>query len=154
MRYNSEIWKRPPDVFKFEPLAILVICRRKYPWIVSLHSDSLLMEFCHNILAAINRIDCSQSPYFFVGFSRPVRFYGTAAILVCKSERDLGRVSKLPRGAGVSVSIVSEGIGKRKNRGYQLRSPPLGSLDTLPRSRSILQTKMVAAPSNRNPTEK
>ena len=62
-----------------------------------------------------NLIDCSQSPYFFVGFSRPVRFYGTAAILVCKSERDLGRVSKLPRGAGVGVSIVSE--GKRKNRG-------------------------------------
>ena len=51
-------------------------------------------------------VDCSQSPYFFVGFSRPVRFDGTAAILVCKSERDLGRVSKLPRGAGVGVSIV------------------------------------------------
>ena len=43
-------------------------------------------------------VDCSQSPYFFVGFSRPVRFDGAAAILVCKSERDLGRVSKLPRG--------------------------------------------------------
>ena len=42
--------------------------------------------------------DCSQSPYFPVGFSRPVRFDGAAAILVCKSERDLGRVSKLPRG--------------------------------------------------------
>ena len=40
----------------------------------------------------------------------------------------------------------------------QLRSPPLGSLDTLPRSRSLLQTKMAAAPSKRigleNPTEK
>ena len=44
-------------------------------------------------------LDCSQSPYFFVGFSRPVRFYGTAAILVCKSDGDLGKVSKLPRGA-------------------------------------------------------
>ena len=90
-----------------------------------------------------------------MGFSRPVRFYGTAAILA-KSERDLGRGSKLPRGAGVGVSIVSE--GKRKTAASQLRSPPLGSLDTLPRSRSILQTKMVAAPSNRagleNPTEK
>ena len=43
-------------------------------------------------------IDCSQSPYFSVGFSRPVCFDGAAAILVCKSERDLGRVSKLPRG--------------------------------------------------------
>ena len=41
-----------------------------------------------------------------MGFSRPVRFDETAAILVCKSERDLGRVSKLPRGAGVGVSIV------------------------------------------------
>ena len=58
-------------------------------------------------------VDCSQSPYFSVGFSRPVRFDGTGAILVCKSERDLGRVSKLPRGAGVSVCIVIE--GKRKN---------------------------------------
>ena len=33
-----------------------------------------------------------------MGFSRPVCFDGAAAILVCKSERDLGRVSKLPRG--------------------------------------------------------
>ena len=54
-------------------------------------------------------LDCSQSPYFSVGFSRPVRFDGTGTILVCRSERDLGRVSKLPRGAGVSVSIVIEG---------------------------------------------
>ena len=45
MRYDSETWKRRPDVFKFEPIFILVICRRKHPWIVSLHSDSLLMEF-------------------------------------------------------------------------------------------------------------
>ena len=50
-------------------------------------------------------IDCSQSPYFSVGFSRPGCFGGAAAILVCKGERDLGRVSKLPRGAGVGVSI-------------------------------------------------
>ena len=80
-------------------------------------------------------LDCSQSPYFSVGFSRLVRFDGTPAILVCKSERDLGRVSKLPRGAGVGVS-----------------------LDTLPRSCSLLQTNMAAAPSKRtgleNPTEK
>ena len=34
-------------------------------------------------------------PLFSVGFSRPVRFDGAAAILVCKSERDLGRVSKV-----------------------------------------------------------
>ena len=44
------------------------------------------------------RVDCSQPPYFSVGFSRPVRFDGAAAILVCESEYDLGRVSKLPRG--------------------------------------------------------
>ena len=43
-------------------------------------------------------VDCSQSSYFSVGFSRPVGFDGAAAILVCKSKRDLGRVSKLPRG--------------------------------------------------------
>ena len=49
-------------------------------------------------------LDCSQSPYFSVGFSRLVRFDGVAAILVCISERDLGgRVSKLPRGAGVGA---------------------------------------------------
>ena len=35
-----------------------------------------------------------------MGFSRLVCFDGTAAILVCESERDLGRVSKLKRGAG------------------------------------------------------
>ena len=43
-------------------------------------------------------VDFSQSPYFSEGFSRPLRFDGTAAILFCKSEHDLGRVSKLPRG--------------------------------------------------------
>ena len=43
-------------------------------------------------------VDYSQSLYFSVGFLRPVRFDGAAAILVCKSKRDLGRVSKLPRG--------------------------------------------------------
>ena len=53
---------------------------------------------------ATRKLDCSQSRYFSVGFSRPVCFDGAAAILVCKSERDLGRVSKLPRGAGVGVS--------------------------------------------------
>ena len=57
----------------------------------------------------VSLVDCSQSPYFSVGFSRPVCFDGTAAILVCNSERDLGRVSKLPRGAGVGVSIVGDG---------------------------------------------
>ena len=66
-------------------------------------------------MKGIHRLDCSQSPYFSVGFSRPVGFDGIAAILVCESERDLGRASKLPRGAGVGVSIVGE--GKRKNRG-------------------------------------
>ena len=48
-------------------------------------------------------LDCSQSPYFFVGFSRLLSFDGSAVILVCKGERDLGRVSKLPRRAGVGV---------------------------------------------------
>ena len=41
-------------------------------------------------------VDCSQPPYLSVGFSRPVGFDGTAAIFVYISERDLGRVSKLP----------------------------------------------------------
>ena len=101
-------------------------------------------------------IDCSQSPYFSVGFSRPVRFGGTSAILVCKSERDLGRVSKLPRGAGVGVSYVGEG---KRRLPTPLPSPRyIHSLDTLPRLRSFLQTKVAAAPSKRtgikNPTEK
>ena len=98
-----------------------------------------------------DNIDCSQPPYFSVGFSRPVGFYGTAAIFVYISERDLGRVSKLPRGAGVGVSIVGE--GKRKNifpAASQLRSPPLGSLDTLPRSRSLIPKRTGLE----NPTEK
>ena len=56
-----------------------------------------------------NVIDCSQPPYFSVGFSRPVGFDGAATIFVYISERDLGRVSKLPRGAEVGVSIVGEG---------------------------------------------
>ena len=38
-------------------------------------------------------------PYFSVGFSRLERFDWTAAIFVCESERNLGIVSKLPRGA-------------------------------------------------------
>ena len=84
-----------------------------------------------------------------MGFSRPVGFDGAAAILVCKSKRDLGRVSKLPRG----------GERSWKATGKIFFSPaPLGSLDTLPRSRSLLQTKMAAIPSQRtgleNPTEK
>ena len=48
-------------------------------------------------------LDCSQFPLFFRGIvetvSRLVRFDGAVAILVCKSERDLGRVSVLPSGA-------------------------------------------------------
>ena len=67
------------------------------------------------------QLDGSQSPYFSVGFSRLVRFDGTATILVCESKRDLGRVSKLPRGAGVGVSIVRE--GKQKNRDCNSFSP-------------------------------
>ena len=47
-----------------------------------------------------------------MGFLRPVGFDGKAAISVYISERDLGRVSKLPRGAGVGVSIVGEGSEK------------------------------------------
>ena len=43
-------------------------------------------------------LDCSQSPCFSVGFSRLVGFDGAVAIL---REHDLGRLFKLPRGAGV-----------------------------------------------------
>ena len=55
-------------------------------------------------------------------------FDGTAAIL---RERDQGRVSKLPRGAGLpSPTKLIPTLA------------PLGSLGFLPRSRSLLQTKM------------
>ena len=74
-----------------------------------LYTGFTLFQVTKSIQNMVNPwIDCSQSPYFSVGFSRPVRFDGTAAIaaiLVCKSERDLGRVSKLPWGARVGVSI-------------------------------------------------
>ena len=60
-----------------------------------------LFLFCNG-----DGLDCLQSPYFSVGFSRLVRFDGAAAILVCERKRDLGRVSKLTRGAGVGVSIT------------------------------------------------
>ena len=74
---------------------------------------------------------------FSMGFSRLACFDGAAAIFVCKSERDLGRVSKLPRG------------GERSWPNPAL----LSSLDTLPRSPSLLQTKMVAAPSKHTSLE-
>ena len=61
---------------------------------ISLFSTKVGKGLCRSLLA----VDCSQSPYFSVGFSRPVRFDGAAAILVCEIERDLGRVSKLLRG--------------------------------------------------------
>ena len=97
-------------------------------------------------------VNCSQPPYFSVGFSRPVGFDGTAAIFVYISERDLGRVSKLPRGAGVGVSMVGGGEAKKIifPAASQLRSPPLGSLDTLPRSRSPIPKRTGLE----NPTEK
>ena len=94
-------------------------------------------------------LDCSQSPYFSMWFLRLVCFDGVAAIFVCKSERDLGRVSKLPWGARVGVSW--EGEEERR-----LPTPtPLSSLDTLPSSRL---RKMAAAPLKptglESPTEK
>ena len=49
------------------------------------------------MVIAWSKLDCSQSSYFSMRFSRLVRFNGVAAILVCKNERDLGRLSKLPR---------------------------------------------------------
>ena len=64
-----------------------------------------------NVVLFGRRVDCSQSPYFSVGFSRPVRFDGAATILVCKIERDLGRVSKLPRGGERSWEVAGK-IGR------------------------------------------
>ena len=97
-------------------------------------------------------------PYFSVGFSRLVCFDRTPALLAHNGERNLGRVSKLLRGAGV-------GRGREK---YLSRSSsptqrtitraPLGSSGTLPRLRSPLQTKMAGVRSKltslENPTGK
>ena len=81
-------------------------------------------------------VDCSQSPHFSVGLWRLVCFDGAVDILVCKGERDLGRVSGLPRG-------VERGLVE---------------LDTLPRLHSPVQTKMATARSKLtsldNPMEK
>ena len=81
-------------------------------------------------------LDCSQPPNFSMGLSRLVSFDRAVAILVCTGECNLGRVSN----------------------STNPRSTPLGSPDTLPRSRSPLQTKMSTAPSKHtslhNPTEK
>ena len=76
-------------------------------------------------------LDCSQSPYFSVGFSRLVRFDGAAAILVCKSERDLGRVSKLPWGGERSWEAAGKIFFRCPSLTQLTPTPaPLGSLDT------------------------
>ena len=50
-------------------------------------------------------------PLFFRGIVETGTLDGAAAILVCKSERDLGRVSKLPRG-GVGSWEAAGKIGR------------------------------------------
>ena len=76
-----------------------------------------------------------------------------------KSEYDLGRVSKLPRGGERSWEAAGKIFFRFPSITILTLTPaPLGSLETLPRSRSLLQTKMVPVPSKRtgleNPTEK
>ena len=73
-----------------------------------------------------------------MGFSRLVRFDGIAAVLVCKSERDQERVS----GGEPERGLVESGRGS-ENFPRLPTLAPLGSLDTLPRSRS---RKMAASP--------
>ena len=63
-------------------------------------------------------------PYFSVGFSRLVHFERTSAILVCKSERDLGRVSKLLRGVGVGRRRENRDISHSSPTQRTLASPP------------------------------
>ena len=58
--------------------------------------------------AGVTEISLFTVPLFLRGITLP----GVAAILVCKSERDLGRVSELPRGAGVGV--IESGRGSEK----------------------------------------
>ena len=76
-------------------------CQMCVPRSINPSTTSPIKSRLKSVLGSVLPIDCSQSPYFSVGFSRLIRFDGAATILVCKSERDLGRVSKLPRGAGV-----------------------------------------------------
>ena len=101
-------------------------------------------------------------PYFSVGFSRLVCFYRTPAILVCNVGRSLGRVSKLLRGAEVGRRrdklLIFSLLLPHSTYSCTLTRVPLGSLDTLPRLRSPLQTKMEGTRSQRtsleNSTEK
>ena len=58
-------------------------------------------------------------PYFSVGFSRLVRFDRTPAFLVCKGERNLGRVPKPPRGAQSGFKL-SPGFGCRYKPRWRL----------------------------------
>ena len=94
------------SLLKRSPLKIIV--SRKLVSFSDISAVNLIVSLFNE------QVDCSQSPYFSVGFSRLVRFDGSAVILVCKGERD----PKLPRGAGVGVSIVSATLN---------RYPPLGS---------------------------
>ena len=57
--------------------------------------------FIHSLIDRLSQ----TIPYFSVGFWRLVRFDRIPAILVCKGERNLGRVPKLPRGALVRVRL-------------------------------------------------
>ena len=79
-----------------------------------------------------SKVDCSQSHIFSVGFTRLVRFDRTSAILVCRGKNATWRVFPI--------------------------HAPLSSSDTLPRLRSLLQTKMAGVRSKRtsleNPREK
>ena len=94
-------------------------------WLLQTIMESLL----HPFTSAFSLARLFTVSYFSVGFSRLVRFDQTPTILVCNSGRNLGRLSKLLRGAGVGRSILTRG--------------PLSSLGTLPMLCSPLQTKMV-----------
>ena len=77
-----------------------------------------------------------------MGSLRLIRFDQTPAILVCKGERNLGRVSNLPSGTLVRLRWVGEEELVRKTGRLPIFPAPVSSLDTLRRLRLPLQTKM------------
>ena len=96
-------------------------------------------------------LDCSQSPIFPRDF-RDSYAYRTPAILLCNGESNLGTVSNLREVGGGGKGVSQDTLIERGRRSVKI------SLDTLPRLRPPLQTKVAGVRLKHtrleNPTEK
>ena len=94
-------------------------------------------------LAAFKNLDCSQSPIFPWDFRDSYASTELPPSLFVRASATWGECQKLPRGHAPQCNLTR---------------PPSVVFDTLPRLRSLLQTKMAAVQSKRtsleNPTEK